>query len=732
MTTIASLDASLGVRSAQFERELKRAKRTLSRFGSDVKASFVRLGAATTAASAAFTALSLNALAAADDVIKAARNTGLAAEEYQKLNQIFKLSGSSTDSMVKSIQTLTRSIYEAGRGVKTYTDSLEDIGLSYEDLFGLSPDKQFHIVRDALRNVSDESTKFAVAQRLLGRGGREVGSILAVTNEEVKAIGDQLVNVGGIIKTDFIGGVEQLNDQMSTTSTVIKAQFTNALIEGLAAAGAFGNADHIIKGIGEAVNTATKSFIKFLHVMWDWREVIGKVAASLAALWAISFAASAVDRVLYLVGAIAKLGKGMLQAASAVSKLTLAKIRMYAVFAAGALVAASVYFSFKNSYDEITKTWSSLGDFFTSVFKGVVNAGLIFFEKFKREVIEFFDWATDHLLGGINTIIEKVNVGLAAIGKDPIQPFNMKGLGIADKLLGDIKSKIKDLNDENKKLADQAAKSLKAIGKGAAKIGSGIKEGFVGVFDSAKGLYGQFVDSITKDYGLTKDLLGSMSGGDGGVGSGGGGGTKEVKRLGDSFVDGIVGSLNSAVTGNSFKDFGLNVLTSVRNSLSRELFNDFGSWLKDSFAGKLSDLLKRVFSSVIGGSGSGGGGFLGALGSAAGALFGGGGAAAAPAGSAFEFGLEPALRGLQEFHTGGVVPGRAGQEVPILAMAGETVFTPDQMKSINKIGSGQTINQTFNVTGSVDDATRRAVRGMADEIASGTQQRFAEWGVGRG
>ena len=62
------------------------------------------------------------------------------------------------------------------------------------------------------------------------------------------------------------------------------------------------------------------------------------------------------------------------------------------------------------------------------------------------------------------------------------------------------------------------------------------------------------------------------------------------------------------------------------------------------------------------------------------------------------------------FHDGGVVPGRPGQEVPILAMAGETITPAGQSPD----GGGTTIiiNQTINAPTEVGPETRRL---MADE-----------------
>jgi hypothetical protein len=60
---------------------------------------------------------------------------------------------------------------------------------------------------------------------------------------------------------------------------------------------------------------------------------------------------------------------------------------------------------------------------------------------------------------------------------------------------------------------------------------------------------------------------------------------------------------------------------------------------------------------------------------------------------------------LPKFHTGGVVPGALGREVPILARAGEGVFTREQMAAI-----GDT-NVTVIIDGrAIDESMVRVVR----------------------
>ena len=70
------------------------------------------------------------------------------------------------------------------------------------------------------------------------------------------------------------------------------------------------------------------------------------------------------------------------------------------------------------------------------------------------------------------------------------------------------------------------------------------------------------------------------------------------------------------------------------------------------------------------------------------------------------------------FHEGGLVPGRPGQEIAIIAQAGEYVVPADEVADMSR-GKGETnISITQNVTGSVDGAVRRYLSRNGQEVAS--------------
>ena len=82
-----------------------------------------------------------------------------------------------------------------------------------------------------------------------------------------------------------------------------------------------------------------------------------------------------------------------------------------------------------------------------------------------------------------------------------------------------------------------------------------------------------------------------------------------------------------------------------------------------------------------------------------------------------------ALFGVRKYHEGGVVPGRAGQEVPILAMAGETIRTREQERSLQQQSGGLTV--VYQGTNYGAEWERQAERNARRLYATDSAQRQA-------
>lgn len=150
-----------------------------------------------------------------DRMDKMTQRTAMSVEELSRYKHAAELSGGSVEGMEKSLLKMQTAVYEAGRGTKTYTDALGDIGLSYEDLAGLSPEKQFDKVMTSLAGVEDETTKSAVAVKLFGRNGKQLLPMLANGAAGLAAMKKEADDLGITMRGDYASDAAVFNDQVT-------------------------------------------------------------------------------------------------------------------------------------------------------------------------------------------------------------------------------------------------------------------------------------------------------------------------------------------------------------------------------------------------------------------------------------------------------------------------------------------------------------------------------------
>ena len=81
-----------------------------------------------------------------DEVAKMAKRTGVSVETLSELRYVASQTGTDFGTLENAFRKMQRSIYDAGRGLPTQVDALKDLGLTFKDLDGLSPEQQFKLL----------------------------------------------------------------------------------------------------------------------------------------------------------------------------------------------------------------------------------------------------------------------------------------------------------------------------------------------------------------------------------------------------------------------------------------------------------------------------------------------------------------------------------------------------------------------------------------------------------
>lgn len=357
MATIASLVLQLSADDAKLQRDLRKANKTIANYAKNTKQAFANIAKITAGAGVAFAGLANQSIKAADEIAKSARNAGLNTSAYQELAVAFELGGSSAEALVKTTQALSRQVRDLGRGLSTQRDAFDALGLSFEGLVKLSPEDQLLKVIGALQSMENVSERSAIAQQILGRAGKELGTIMGETAGSLDVARDRARKLGLVITSDVLGNAEEANDSLFLLSKTIQNSFTQAVLEAIPSTGVY---DDKIKELGEAVKGLTAAFISF----GTW---VAQNSNYIAAFFAVYSGVKVVQGVIAMGVAFKALSAALIAYRTASTGAAIAQALLNPIAAAAGLVAAAgvaagAYLLLKNDADVATVANDALGD----------------------------------------------------------------------------------------------------------------------------------------------------------------------------------------------------------------------------------------------------------------------------------------------------------------------------------------------------------------------------------
>jgi len=201
----------LGVKD-RLDKGLRAGQAKLRAFAGGVAGIGAKLGAAGGAITAPFAAGVSLFTEMGDTLDKMAGRTAFAVETLSELGFAAEQSGGDLATLEKGIFGLSRAVFDASRGSKMAADALKEIGISADDLIGLSAEQQFYKVADGLAAIKDESIRGAVAQKLFGRSGRQLLPMLAGGAEGINKLRAEARALGLTVSTETAGQAAKLTD----------------------------------------------------------------------------------------------------------------------------------------------------------------------------------------------------------------------------------------------------------------------------------------------------------------------------------------------------------------------------------------------------------------------------------------------------------------------------------------------------------------------------------------
>lgn len=206
----------MGENSSSFSSKLGGALKT----GVSVVAGFTT---AVAGAATAVAGLATQAIDFAGDLDDSATRVGLSTESYQKWAFAVQLAGADASTLETAI-----------RGLNTFTgmltaentaaiESLNALGISYEDFVGMPIEEKLEAVVNGLQGMEDQTQMVQVAQDLLGsRAYQQLMPLLTQEKGYVDALGQSMRETGMIMSDEAVKAGAALGDQLDT----LKQRFT--------------------------------------------------------------------------------------------------------------------------------------------------------------------------------------------------------------------------------------------------------------------------------------------------------------------------------------------------------------------------------------------------------------------------------------------------------------------------------------------------------------------------
>ena len=201
-----------------------------------LKATTAVIGAAMAAATAGVVATGKAFINAANDVAsygdnidKMSQKMGISAQGYQEWDFIMKHAGASIDSLKGSMKTLANAAVSG-------SDAFKQLGISQQDIANMSQEELFNKTISALQNVQDETTRTALASKVLGRGATELGALFNMSSEETEGLRQQVHDLGGVMSDDAVKAAANYQDSMQnmqTSLTGIKNNLMGQFLPGM-------------------------------------------------------------------------------------------------------------------------------------------------------------------------------------------------------------------------------------------------------------------------------------------------------------------------------------------------------------------------------------------------------------------------------------------------------------------------------------------------------------------
>lgn len=142
-----------------------------------------------------------------DTIDKMSQKMGMSSDAYQEWDFVLQHCGASIESLKPAMKTLATA-------AENSSDAFAQLGISQEQIAGMSQEQLFDATIAGLQNVTDETQRTYLAGKLLGRGATELGPLLNTSADDVADMRAQVHDLGGVMGSDAVKAAAAYQDSL--------------------------------------------------------------------------------------------------------------------------------------------------------------------------------------------------------------------------------------------------------------------------------------------------------------------------------------------------------------------------------------------------------------------------------------------------------------------------------------------------------------------------------------
>lgn len=338
------------------------------------------LSAAAAGVVASLGAISYKAGSAADDLNTMSKVTGIGTDELQKYSYAADLVDVSVEAIAKSNKKLSKNAYEAANGSKSQKEAFDALGVSVTDSNGELRDSEdiFQDVISALGQMSNETERDALAQKLMGKSASELNPLIEDGGETYKMVADTMKKYDlDYVDQETLNKANEFNDAIDTMKllgSVAFAQVGSQLSAYLAPA-----LEKVVGLVGKFSNWLSKLDPKVLAVVGAVAAFVAALAPLLILLGKVAFGISSILNLAGTLGiSIGALAGPIGIAIAAIAAIIAIGVLLYKnwdkIKATALAVKTAVVTAFTNLKTNITNIWNAIKSSATATWNAIKSA----------------------------------------------------------------------------------------------------------------------------------------------------------------------------------------------------------------------------------------------------------------------------------------------------------------------------------------------------------------------